>query len=221
MTATQDWINWTTRLQAIAQNGLTFSRDDYDIKRYTEIREIVAEMLAGAGNCDLPVIRSLLAADSGYTTPKVDVRGVVFRGDSLLLVKERSDGLWTLPGGWADVCASPAENVVREMFEESGFRTRTQKLLAVFDRGKHPHEPQFPFHVYKMFIQCEIVCGEATISNETDEIGFFAEAALPPLSVTRVTPWQIQRMFEHHRNPNLPTDFDSENHPESGSALTG
>ncbi len=202
------WVEWSTRLQALAQNGLTFARDGYDVERYSAIREIAAEMLAASSELNIETIRGLLTKDSGYATPKVDVRGIVFRDHKILLVRETAEGLWTPPGGWADVCASPAENVVREVQEESGFLTRVVKLLALFDRSKHPHEPPFAFHVYKIFILCGIISGEATQSSETDGVDFFAENNLPPLSVGRVTEWQLHRMFEHHRNPDLPTDFD-------------
>ncbi len=208
MTGDSRWLDWATRLQAIAQNGLTFAQDPYDIERYKTVREIVSEMLAAGSGLELPVVRGLISSDSGYATPKVDVRGVVFRAHKLLLVREKSDGAWTPPGGWADVCASPAENVVREVREESGFETRAVRILAVFDRSKHEHLPQFPFHVYKLFIECEIIGGKATLSSETDGVGFFGEAELPELSITRVTLGQILRIFEHHRNPGLPTDFD-------------
>jgi ADP-ribose pyrophosphatase YjhB (NUDIX family) len=201
-------LDWSSRLQAIAQNGLTFARDPYDIERYKAIRQIAAEMIAAGSSIQLPVIQRFMDLDSGYATPKVDVRGVVFQGQKLLLVRERSDGHWTLPGGWADVGESPAENVVREVFEESGFQTRPLKILAVLDRSKHPHEPVFPYHVYKLFIQCEIVGGSAALSSETDGVDFFAETDIPPLSITRVTSGQIRRLFEHHRNPLLPTDLD-------------
>ncbi len=206
------FLGWITRLQAIAQNGLTFARDPYDVERYTAIREIAAEMLGLGTSFEVPVIRRLFASDSGYATPKVDVRGVVFRGDAVLLVREKSDGCWTLPGGWADVCESPAENVVREIHEEAGVKARPLKILAIYDRSRHPHEPAFPFHVYKMFILCEAVDGVLSASGtETDAVAFFREDELPEqLSLTRVTPWQIHRMFEHHRNPGLPTDFDRE-----------
>jgi len=202
------WLDWGARLQAIAQNGRTYARDAYDLERYQQIGEIAAEMLAAGSGLDLPVIRNLLSQDSGYATPKVDVRGAVFRGDTLLLVRERSDGRWTLPGGWADVGESPAENVAREVREESGLEIRPAKILAVFDRSKHPHDPSFPFHVYKLFLLCDELGGTATPSSETDAVGFFGEFELPELSVTRVTAWQIHRLFEHHRNPHLPTDFD-------------
>ena len=205
---TPRWLDWGSRLQALAQTGLTFAQDPYDIERYQTLRDIAAEMLATGTGTDLATMGQLLASDSGYATPKVDVRGVVFRDDKILLVRERSDGHWTLPGGWADVNASPAENVVREIIEESGFQTRVVKLLAVFDRSKHPHEPAFPFHVYKLFLLCEIIGGAAAHSSETDGVEFFAEQELPALSGTRITAAQIHRMFEHRRNPALPTDFD-------------
>lgn len=211
------WLNWTTRLQALAQTGLTFARDPYDVERYHAIREIAAEMLAAGSGADITVIRGLLTADAGYATPKTDVRGVVFRDDKILLVREKSDGCWTPPGGWADVCASPAENVEREVREEAGLDTRARKILAIFDRSLHPHQPPFPFHIYKVFILCEPVAEspanpnyvQATASTlEIDGVDFFAENELPELSLTRITPSQIHRLFEHHRAPNLPTDFD-------------
>lgn len=205
-----NWLDWTVRLQAIAQNGLTFARESYDIERYKVVREVAAEMIAAGADLDMTIVRNALDQDSGYATPKVDVRGVVFREDRLLMVKERVDGGWTLPGGWADVCLSPAENVVKEIFEESGYQTRAMKILAIFDRNQHPHEPRFPFHVYKLFFLCQVIRGEATPSPETEAVGWFEEAELPPLCVSRVTRWQIHRMFEHHRNPNLRTDFDHE-----------
>jgi len=201
-------LDWCSRLQAIAQNGLTFTRDPYDTERYTAIREIAAEMLASITSGNVAAVRAWMARDEGYATPKVDVRGVVFHEGKLLMVREKSDGKWTLPGGWADVNASPAENVVREIREEAGFETRVTRLLALFDRSQHPHEPAFPHHVYKLFMECEIIGGSASASLETDEVGFFSEAEIPELSLTRVTPWQIRRMFAHQRDPGMHTEFD-------------
>jgi ADP-ribose pyrophosphatase YjhB (NUDIX family) len=202
------WIDWAKRLQAIAQTGLTYADSPYDVERYEAIRHIAAEIAANRSDTELPQVLEMFSRDSGYATPKVDVRGVVFHNDSLLLVRERSDGRWTLPGGWADVGEAPSECVVREVFEESGFQVRVKKLLAVYDRSKHPHDPPFPFHVYKLYFWCEIFGGEATRSNETDEVGFFTRDVIPPLSLTRVTPEQIDRMFEHRHHPEWPTDFD-------------
>ena len=202
------WVDWCRRLQAIAQTGLAFAHDPYDVERYRAIRQIAAEMLTDGSGIPTTAILGLFERETGYATPKVDLRGVVFRDDKLLLVREKTDGGWSLPGGWADVCLSPAENVEREIFEESGFVARANKILAVFDRSKHPHDPPFAFHVYKIFVQCSLIGGSATVSSETDAIGFFGEAEIPALSVSRVTPAQIRRMFEHHRTAELPTDFD-------------
>ena len=163
-TSNTRWLEWSKRLQAIAQNGMTFAHDSYDIERYRAIRQIAAEMVAEGSGLKHSVILGLLEKETGYATPKVDVRGVVFRESKLLLVREKSDGRWSLPGGWADVCESPAENVVREIHEESGLLTRASKILAVFDRSKHPHEPPFAFHVYKIFVLCSIIGGKETPS---------------------------------------------------------
>ena len=202
------WFGWARRMQAIAQNGLTFAKDPFDRERYEQLRQLAAEVMATGST--LPVERAveLFTAETGYATPKVDVRGVVFRDDTILLVKEKSDGRWSLPGGWADVSSSPAENVTREIFEETGFQTRAVSILAFYDREKHPHDPPYVQHVYKVFVRCEIVGGEATPSHETDAVGFFGEHSLPALSLARVTPSQITRCFEHLRQPGLPTDFD-------------
>jgi ADP-ribose pyrophosphatase YjhB (NUDIX family) len=201
------WLEWAQRLQAIAQNGLTFARDPYDVERYEAVRAIAAEIMAGHSDADLDLVKGLFAEQAGYATPKVDVRGAVFRDDAILLVRERSDGLWTLPGGWADVDDSPGDAVVREIFEESGYRTRAVKLLALYDRNKHGH-PLYPFHTYKIFFQCELIGGAPVASHETDGVGFFREDAIPELSLTRVMPQQIGRLFAHYRHPDWPTDFD-------------
>lgn len=196
------------KLQATAQTGLEFNTNEYDRDRYKLISEIAAELMAS--HCDAPIekFKELFAAQSGYATPKVDVRAAAFRDGKILLVREAADGLWTMPGGWSDVNDSPREAVEREVVEESGFRVKATKLAAVYDRARHPHEPPLPFHVYKMFFVCEIIGGEATTSRETLDVGFFAPDALPPLSISRNLPFQIHRLFEHAKNPALPTDFD-------------
>ncbi len=202
------WIDWAKRLQAIAQTGLTYADSPYDVERYEEIRHIAAEMSANRSDTELSRVLDLFSSDRGYATPKVDVRAAIFHNDSILLVRERSDGYWTLPGGWADVGEAPSECVTREAKEETGYAVQVQKLLAVYDRSKHPHEPPFPFHVYKMFFLCEIVGGTATPNDEISEIDFFTRDAIPPLSLTRITSQQLDRMFEHHRHADWPTDFD-------------
>jgi ADP-ribose pyrophosphatase YjhB (NUDIX family) len=209
------WLAWAKQLQTIAQTGLTYVRDPYDRVRYEQVREIALEMLAAGAGLALPEARALFAAETGHATPKVDVRGVVFQGDTVLLVRERADGGWTLPGGWADPGEAPSVATVREVYEESGYRTRAVKLLALYDRSLHGHGPH-PYHIYKVFFQCEI--DESAVSSghapdspsylETDGVDFFRPDALPPLSLGRVTPRQIARFFEHARHPEWPADFD-------------
>jgi ADP-ribose pyrophosphatase YjhB (NUDIX family) len=201
---------WTTarKLQAIAQNGLTFSTNEYDRERYQAIREIAAQVMAQQSGTPMETFLQLFTQQDGYATPKVDVRAAVFREGKILLVQEASDGQWTLPGGWADVNDSAREAVEREVVEESGFTVQAKKLAAVYDRAKHPHAPPFPFHIYKLFFICEINGGEPKTSTETLTVDFFPSDALPPLSATRILTSQIQRMFGHFKHPDLPTDFD-------------
>ncbi len=204
-----NWLRWAKQLAALAQNGLTYSDNEYEIERYKQIRQIAAEMMATGFDCDAKAFIDLFSQERGYATPKVDVRGAVFHEDKILLVREKIDGGWTLPGGWADPSQSPSEAVAREVFEEAGFEVRVTKLAAVYDRSKHPHQPPMPFHLYKLFFLCEITGGKATESYETTGVDFFAEDSIPQdLSISRTLPFQIARMFEHHRNPALPTDFD-------------
>ena len=202
------WLRWAKQLAAVAQNGLAYAENPYDIDRYKKVREVAAEMMSAQSDLGTEEVLTILAREEGYATPKVDVRGVVFRDDKILLVKERIDGGWTLPGGWADPGQSPSESVVREIFEESGYETQACRLLAVYDRSKHPHTPPSLFHIYKLFFRCEITGGSAQTSYETTAVDFFAEDNIPELSVSRILPSQIARMFEHYRNPNLPADFD-------------
>ncbi len=146
-------------------------------------------------------------SEAGYATPKVDVRAAAFLEGEVLLVREISDGAWTLPGGWADVNQSAAECVVREVAEESGYVVRAIKLAAVYDYRKR-NRPQHLDSIYKIFFICELVGGSASASIETSEAAFFPRDALPPLSVGRTTAQQIARMFEHAEQPDLPADFD-------------
>jgi ADP-ribose pyrophosphatase YjhB (NUDIX family) len=147
----------------------------------------------------------LLALETGPATPKVDVRAAVFRDGRILLVKE-PDG-WSLPGGWADVGESASEAAARETLEESGYRVRPVRLLAALDRDRHDHPP-IPYHVYKLVFLCELLDEMPSSNVDTDEVRFFGEKELPELSITRVTPAQVSRFFEQHRDPGLATDFD-------------
>ena len=196
------------RLLVIAKEGLTYSRDPFDKVRYEKLRELAAEMAADESGCDPAVVRGVFSAEEGYPTPKVEVRGVAFRDDRILLVAERTDGgRWTLPGGWADLGSTPAENVVREVFEETGFETRAERLLAVYDRDRQGHTRRY-FSCYKLYFLCQILGGAAAASLETQAVDFFPEDDLPPLSTDRVTERQVRRMFELRRRPELGPDFD-------------
>ena len=205
------WLLWARELQALAQTGLEFAKDPYDRERYIAVRALAARMMAQRASADPTWVEKLFAEQTGYATPKVDVRGAVFREDGcILLVREVADsGRWSLPGGWAEVNQSPREAVVREVLEESGFAVTVRKLAAIYDRARHPHLPPRPFHIYKLFFVCDIVGGAAQTSSETSEVAFFAEDEIPSdLSIGRVLPYQITRMFEHARSSALPTDFD-------------
>ena len=199
---------WARELQALAQTGLAFSKDAYDLERYQRIRALAAEMYARGSDTPVERIRSLFAQESGYATPKVDVRGAVFRAERILLVQEATDGGWTLPGGWADVNQSAREAVEREIHEESGYQARAVKLAAVYDYRRQGNRHPLPNSIYKIFFVCELTGGEARTSFETSAVNFFLPDQLPPLSLGRTNPAQIARMFAHWRNPTLPADFD-------------
>ena len=205
-----NWIKWGRKLQAISQTGLHFCEDQYDRERYQEIGTIAAEILAEHTNLSVSELLQLNAAEFGYATPKVDVRGVVFRDEKILLVREIADaGRWTLPGGFADVNDTPTQAVIREVLEESGFETKVIKLLALYDREQQQHNPPLPYSIYKLFFHCQIVGGQPRINNEVSEIAFFSETEIPrELSESRVKKSQLLKFFEYYRTPDLPTDFD-------------
>ncbi len=209
-----EWLGWVRRLQAIAQSGLTYAKDPYDVERYEQVRMIAAEIAASRSEAPASRIDDLFGGELGYATPKLDIRALVLdeKGD-VLLVKEKEDGRWTLPGGWVDVGESPSEAVEREVKEESGYRVRAVRLLALWDRDKHPHPPM-PFHVYKIVFQCGLLGGELlgdvplAGSTETDGVGFFPKEALPELSLGRVTSGQIERLIERATDRGGTADFD-------------
>ncbi len=197
-------------LLATAQTGIAFTKDPYDRERYESLRRLGARILAGHTDTDLTRIETLFAAETGYATPKIGVRGAVFDVDGrLLLVREAVDGdRWTLPGGWAEVNQTPAESVIREVFEESGYHARPLKLAAVWDRARQPHPPA-PYSVVRCFFICALIGGTPRTSLETSGHGWFHEQDVPEdLSPGRTLPHHIARMFAHWRAPELPTEFD-------------
>ena len=200
-------LDWIRRLQTITQAGLTYTRDPYDRERYEQLQALTAEIAAADDEPLRQSVLELLRAERGYATPKVDVRAVVERHGKLLFVREAQDGLWSLPGGWADLGESPSQVAEREVREESGYLVRATKLLAVYDKAKHEHPPDI-WYSYKLFIACRLEGGAAQGSHETLDVGFFGPDELPPLSVPRVTAAQIARMFRHLAQPEWPTDLD-------------
>ncbi len=207
MSQEPQWLKIAREIRAIAQTGLAFTADGFDRQRYQRLRELAALLLAQGSAAAHDSILELLRQEKGYATPKVDVRGAAFADGRVLMVREISDGQWTLPGGWADVNQSAGECVVREIAEESGFKARALKLAAVYDYQKR-NPPRHIDSIYKMFFICEIVGGAACASDETSEVAFFARHELPPLSLGRTTAQQIDRMFQHREHMELETDFD-------------
>ncbi|HEY3363452.1 MAG TPA: NUDIX hydrolase [Symbiobacteriaceae bacterium] len=202
------WLQWAQRIQSIAQAGLAYSKDPYDQERFRDLRRIAAEIVSSYTALPVETVTTVFGEEAGYPTPKVDIRAAVFNEQGqLLLVREREDGLWSLPGGWADVGDSPSEVAVREVCEESGFHVRPIKVLAVLDRTRHPH-PSMLWYTYRVFFRCELVGGEPLDSLETTGAAFFDRSNIPPLSTARVLEAQIRRMFEHYDAPTLPADFD-------------
>ncbi len=190
-------------LSSMAKAGLTFCENDYDRDRYARLHEIASELVQVTG--PLPDFR--WPDEIGYLTPKVDVRCVVFRNDEVLLVKERSSGQWTLPGGWADVNISPAENAEKECFEESGYLVKASRIISVKDRDRAGFPPN-PHSIYKIAILADLVGGEPQTSVETSEVGFFPLDRLPPLDRERTSPDEIGRAWAMAADSTLATAFN-------------
>ena len=200
-------LDLSRRLLALSQTGLHFTAEEYDRERYREIGDIATRLLELQSNVAADAVRQAWFVEDGYATPKVDVRGAIFRDNRVLLVRERVDGKWTVPGGWADVNDTPSLAILKEIEQESGFTARVLKLAAIYDRNKR-NQPAYLFHSWKLFFVCEITGGEARTSHETTGVEFFPLDALPELSTGRSNAEQIRRMYQHHLDPNLPTEFD-------------
>jgi ADP-ribose pyrophosphatase YjhB (NUDIX family) len=200
-------LDLSRRLLALSQTGLHFTAEEYDRERYREIGDIATRLLESQSPVAADAVRQAWFVEDGYATPKVDVRGAIFRDNRVLLVRERADGKWTVPGGWADVNDTPSSAILKEIEQESGFTARVLKLAAIYDRNKRNH-PAYLFHSWKLFFVCEITGGEARSSYETTAVEFFPLDALPELSTGRSNAEQIRRMHQHHLDPNLPTEFD-------------
>lgn len=203
----EKWLEWTTKLQSIAQAGLTFGENQYDLDRYQQIRNLSVEILHEYTGISNEKIRDLFASETGYQTPKVDIRASVFKDDKILMVKEKVDGAWSLPGGWADVNTSVRESAIRECLEEAGARVKPKRVLAIHQADRHYDFP-YPYTVYKIFVECELIENNFSANTETLEAGFFPIDSLPPLSQERNTREQIGICFEAKKHKLFETVFD-------------
>jgi len=203
----QPWLDWAREIQALGQTGIAYGKDEYDRQRYRRLLEIAAEIIAGHTTHTQQSVVADFLLQTGYATPKVDVRGAVVQDGQILLVQERSDERWCLPGGWADVGVGPAEMVVREVWEESGFETRPQQLIGIYNANQ-TQEPLAYYHAYKIIFLCEIVGGEARPSAETMAVDFFAFDALPALSMNRTSERHLQDVWTCVQNGRQTAVFD-------------
>jgi ADP-ribose pyrophosphatase YjhB (NUDIX family) len=206
MDATPKWLDWAVELQALAQAGLFYSKDIYDIERFQRIRDIAEEMLVSPSGLPVDQVKNLFCNESGYQTPKLDTRAAVFRDDKILLVQE-NNGLWSLPGGWVDVDLSVGENAVKEVKEEAGLDVEAKQIIAVQDRKKHNPEI-YAYNICKVFILCDLLGGTFQENSETIAIGYFSMDDLPPLSENKTTRDQIRMCFDAYRAEHWDTLFD-------------
>jgi ADP-ribose pyrophosphatase YjhB (NUDIX family) len=204
-----NWLTWAKRLQSIASTGLHFARDKYDRERYAEVGVVANEMLAFLASVPVRRIQSLVSDFAkGYATPKVAVRGAVFEGDKILLVREASDGRWALPGGFADVGMSPSENILKEIWEEASLKVEVKALYGIRHKAKHEYDPDVR-DFYQLFFLCDRTDDtEPRPGEETAEVGFFGLDELPPLSKGRVLEKDIAAAFEFKADPRRLALFD-------------
>ncbi len=206
MDQNRNWLDWAIELQALAQAGLFYSKDIYDIERFQRIREIAADMLVSPSGLPADRVKDLFCGETGYQTPKLDTRGAVFREGKILLVQEKN-GLWSLPGGWVDVDLSVGENTVKEVKEEAGLDVACRSIIAVQDRKKHNPEI-YAYNICKVFVLCDLLGGEFRENSETIAIGWFSMDDLPPLSENKTTKEQIRMCFDALHAEHWDTLFD-------------
>ena len=200
------WLEWAREIQALSQTGLHYAQNDYDRQRYQRLLEIAAEVASVYTDLPFEQMLDIFSRPIGYATPRVDVRAAVFQDGKLLMVRESSDGSWTMPGGWADVGDAPSEAAEREVWEEAGFRVKARKVIGVYDANRaYPLEL---FHAFKLVFLCDLIDGQARPSFETTEIAFFAPDQIPSLSSARTRPRNIQDAFAALADPHCPTVFD-------------
>jgi ADP-ribose pyrophosphatase YjhB (NUDIX family) len=201
------WLEWVTEMQSIAQAGLTFCENQYDRDRYMKLRALTVDILHEYTGLTHEKITNLFASENGYQTPKVDIRSAVFKDDRILMAKEKIDGRWSLPGGWADVNTSVSESALRECLEEAGAVVKPKRIIAIHTANRQ-NDFVYPFTIYKIFVECELIEWNFTENTETYGSGFFGIDDLPDLSTERNTAQQIKMCFEARNQKVFEADFD-------------
>ncbi len=196
----QQWLDWAKELQAIGQNGLTYTKDKFDEERFARLREISVEIMSAYSGLSIEKVQGLFCNESGYQTPKLETRAAIFNGDKILLVRE-NDGTWALPGGWVDYNQSIKSNAEKEVLEEAGLQVRAVRIIALQDRNLH-NLPPYAYGVCKVFVECEAISGSFSPNLETTESRYFGIAELPEnMAVEKCTAEQVKMCFAAHNNP--------------------
>lgn len=203
---TEPWLTWAIEIQSIAQNGLAYCKNVYDIERYERLRNLAAEMLSYKMAIPKETVKNLFCNEDGYQTPKIDTRATIFQDDKILLVQE-NDGLWSLPGGWCDVLETIHSNTVKEVREEAGLNVKPTFIIAIYDQHKR-NFPPFAHRVLKAFVMCEVLSGEFQPNSETVQSAYFALDELPPMNEEKNTPAQVELCFQALHNQPWMTQFD-------------
>ena len=203
----EKWLKWAIEIQSLAQAGLTYTDNVYDIERYERLREIAAEIIEEKSNISLEKVKDLFCNENGYQTPKIDTRAAIFKDDKILLTHE-NNGTWSLPGGWCDVLESVASNTIKEVKEETGLDVETIKIIAVQDRNKH-NKPIYAYGVCKIFVLCNVIGGEFIENIETTEIKYFSLDEIPNnLAEEKTNNEQIEMCFKAYKDEKRQTQFD-------------
>ena len=205
--ARQRWLDWAMELQALAQTGLAYSESVFNLERFERIREIAAEMLSAKSGLDLERVKDLFCGETGFQTPKMDTRAAIFQGDGILLVREKPEDTWALPGGWVEMNLSVRENTVKEVKEEAGLDVVAERLIAVQDRKRH-NRPLYAYEICKIFVLCRALGGSFQPNAETTESGYFPLDGLPELTIAKNTAEQIALCFEARKDPDWRVVFD-------------
>lgn len=200
------WIQWAQEIFSMSQAGLTYSKNEFDIERYKRLQEITAEMIESQSEVSKESALESFSMQAGYITPKIDVRGAVIQENKILLIQEKADGKWAMPGGWADLGDAPASVAEREVWEESGYRVKAEKVVAVIDANRI--KPMEFYHAFKIIFLCRLIGGEPQISHETLAVDFFELNNIPSLSIYRTNENMLKEVFEHIKDPARPTYFD-------------